>query len=128
MRRKNERFTDDADRVVKDIKRQTRRRFSSEDKIRIVLAGLRSDDGIAELCLQEGIAQSQYYSWSKEFMEAGKKRLAGDTMREANTDEVKGLRRESRDLKEVVAEQALELRLLKKSMNGPLGVASNACR
>ncbi|MEP6355981.1 MAG: IS3 family transposase [Hyphomicrobiales bacterium] len=114
MRRKNERFTDDADRVVKDIKRQTRRRFSSEDKIRIVLAGLRGDDSIAELCRQEGIAQSQYYSWSKEFMEAGKKRLAGDTMREANTDEVKGLRRESRDLKEVVAEQALELRLLKK--------------
>ena len=118
MRRKNERFTDDADRVVKDIKRQTRRRFSSEDKIRIVLAGLRGDDSIAELCRQEGIAQSQYYSWSKEFMEAGKKRLSGDTVREANTAEVKGLRRESRDLKEVVAEQALELRLLKKSMSG----------
>jgi len=82
------------------------------------LGGLRGDDSIAELCRQEGIAQSQYYSWSKEFMEAGKKRLAGDTMREANTDEVKGLRRESRDLKEVVAEQALELRLLKKSMSG----------
>jgi len=116
MRRKNERFTDDADRVVKDIKRQTRRRFSSEDKIRIVLAGLRGDDSIAELCRQEGIAQSQYYSWSKEFMEARKKRLAGDTAREANTDEVKGLCRESHDLKEVGAEQALELRLLKKSM------------
>lgn len=118
MRRKNERLTDDADRVVKDIKRQTRRRFSSEEKIRIVLAGLRGEDSIAELCRQEGIAQSQYYSWSKEFMEAGKKRLAGDTMREASTDEVKGLRREARDLKEVVAEQALELRLLKKSMTG----------
>ena len=116
MRRKNERFTDDADRVVKDIKRQTRRRFSAEEKIRIILAGLRGEDSIAELCRQEGIAQSQYYSWSKEFMEAGKKRLAGDTMREANTDEVKGLRKETRDLKEVVAEQALELRLLKKSM------------
>ena len=116
MRRKNERLTDDAERVVKDIKRQTRRRFSSEDKIRIVLSGLRGDDSIAELCRQEGIAQSQYYSWSKEFMEAGKKRLAGDTEREANTGEVKGLRREARDLKEVVAEQALELRLLKKSM------------
>jgi len=77
MRRKNERFTDDADRVVKDIKRQTRRRFSAEEKIRIVLAGLRGEDSIAELCCQEGIAQSQYYSWSKEFMEAGKKRLAG---------------------------------------------------
>ena len=118
MKRKNQRLTDDADRVVKDIKRQTRRRFSSEEKIRIVLAGLRGEDSIAELCRQEGIAQSQYYSWSKEFMEAGKKRLAGDTMREANTDEVKGLRREARDLKEVVAEQALELRLLKKSMTG----------
>ena len=102
MRRKNERFTDDANRVVKDIKRQTRRRFSSEEKIRIVLAGLRGDDSIAELCRQEGIAQSQYYSWSKEFMEAGKKRLAVDTMREANTDEVKGLLKEARDLKEVV--------------------------
>ena len=124
MIRKNERFTDDADRVVKDIKCQTRRRFSSEDKIRIVLAGLRGDESIAELCRQEGIAQSQYYSWSKEFMEAGKKRLAGDTMREANTDEVKGLRRESRDLKEVVAEQALELRLLKKSISG-LGEKTN---
>ena len=118
MRRKNERRTDDADRVVKDIKRQTRRRFSAEEKIRIVLAGLRGEDNIAELCRQEGIAQSQYYSWSKEFMEAGKKRLAGDTMRAANTDEVQGLRREARDLKEVVAEQALELRILKKSMIG----------
>ena len=118
MRRKKERFTDDADRVVKDIKRQTRRRFSSEDKIRIVLSGLRGDDSIAELCRQEGIAQSQYYSWSKDFMEAGKKRLAGDTEREANTGEVKDLRKEARDLKEVVAEQALELRLLKKSMTG----------
>ena len=118
MRRKNERFSDDADRVMKDVKRQTCRRFSAEEKIRIVLAGLRGDDSIAELCRQEGIAQSQYYSWSKEFMEAGKKRLAGDTMREANTDEVKGLRKEARDLKEVVAEQALELRLLKKSMIG----------
>ena len=121
MRRKNERFSDDADRVVKDIKRQTRRRFSAEEKIRIVLAGLRGEDSIAELCRQEGIAQSQYYSWSKEFMEAGKKRLAGDTMRAANTDEVKGLRKEARDLKEVVAEQALELRKLKKSMTGDGG-------
>ena len=121
MRRKNQRITDDADRVVKDIKRQTRRRFSAEEKIRIVLAGLRGDESIAELCRQEGIAQSQYYSWSKEFMEAGKKRLTGDTMREANTDEVKGLRKETRDLKEVVAEQALELRLLNISMTGDGG-------
>jgi len=116
MRRKNERLKDGAERVVKDIRRQTRKRYSAEEKIRIVLAGLRGEDSIAELCRQEGIAQSQYYSWSKEFMEAGKKRLAGDTAREASTDEVKGLRKEARDLKEVVAEQALELRLLKKSM------------
>jgi transposase len=92
------------------------KRYSSEDKIRIVLAGLRGEDSIAELCRQEGIAQSQYYSWSKEFLEAGKKRLSGDTAREANTGEVKNLRKEARDLKEVVAEQTLELRLLKKSM------------
>lgn len=116
MRRKNKRVTDDADRVLKDIKRKTRRRYSAEEKIRIVLSGVRGEDSIAELCRQEGIAQSQYYSWSKEFMEAGRKRLAGDMAREANTDEVKGLRKEARDLKEVVAEQALELRLLKKSM------------
>ena len=116
MRRKNERHTDGADRVVKDIRRQTRKRYSSEDKIRIVLAGLRGEDSIAELCRQEGIAQSQYYSWSKEFLEAGKKRLSGDTAREASTGEVKNLRKEARDLKEVVAEQTLELRLLKKSM------------
>ena len=121
MRRKHERLTDDTDRVVKDIKRQTRRRFSAEEKIRIVLSGLRGEDSIAELCRQEGIAQSQYYSWSKEFMEAGRKRLAGDTMREANSDEVKGLRREAWNLKEVVAEQALELRLLKKSMTADGG-------
>lgn len=131
-RRKNERSTDDADRVVKDIRRRTRRKYSSEDKIRIVLAGLRGEDSIAELCRQEGIAQSQYYSWSKEFLEAGKKRLAGDTAREANTGEVKNLCKEARDLKEVVAEQALELRLLKKTCinmgtTKPLG-GETACR
>lgn len=118
MRQKTERHQEAADRTIKDIRRQTRRKYTSEDKIRIVLSGLKGEDSIAELCRQEGIAQSQYYSWSKEFLEAGKKRLAGDTMREANTGEVKDLRREARDLKEVVAEQALELRLLKKSMNG----------
>jgi transposase len=118
MRQKPQRHQEGAERTIKDIRRQTRRRFSAEDKIRIVLSGLKGEDSIAELCRQEGIAQSQYYSWSKEFLEAGKKRLAGDTMREANTGEVQGLRREARDLKEVVAEQALELRLLKKSMTG----------
>lgn len=118
MRQKTERHQEAADRTIKDIRRQTRRKYTSEDKIRIVLSGLKGEDSIAELCRLEGIAQSQYYSWSKEFLEAGKKRLAGDTMREANTGEVKDLRREARDLKEVVAEQALELRLLKKSMSG----------
>jgi len=105
-----------AEQVVKDIRRATRRHFSAEDKIRIVLDGLRGDDSIAELCRKEGIAQSLYYVWSKEFMEAGKRRLAGDTSRAATTDEVKDLRRESRDLKECVADLTLENRLLKKSM------------
>ncbi len=118
MRHTPERHRDAADRMVKDIPGKTLKRYSSEDKIRIVLAGLRGEDTIAELCCQEGIARSQYYSWSKEFMEAGKKRLAGDTSREANTGEVQSLRREARDLKEVVAEQTLDLRLLKKSMIG----------
>ena len=88
---------------------------------RIVLDGLRGEDSIAELCRREGISQGIYYKWSKDFMEAGKKRLAGDTARAANTDEVKDLRREARDLREVVAEQTLELRLLKKSMLGDGG-------
>ena len=101
---------------MKDIRRATRKHYSAEDKIRIVLDGLRGEDSIAELCRREGIAQSMYYGWSKEFLEAGKRRLAGDTARAATSDEVKDLRRESGALKEVVAEQALELRLLKKSM------------
>ncbi len=121
MGQKKERHQDAAERTVKDIRRKTRKRYSSEEKIRIVLAGLRGEDSIAELCRQEGISQGLYYSWSKEFLEAGKKRLAGDTAREANTGEVKDLRREARELKEVVAEQALELRLLKKSMIGDGG-------
>ena len=107
------------EKIVKDIKRATRKHYSSEEKIRIVLDGLRGEDSIAELCRREGISQGIYYKWSKDFMEAGKKRLAGDTARAANTDEVKALRREAKDLKEVVAEQTLELRLLKKSMTGP---------
>jgi len=105
-----------AEQVIKNIRRATRKHHSAEDKIRIVLEGLRGEDSIAALCRREGIAESLYYSWSKEFLEAGKKRLAGDTARAATSDEVKVLRRETRDLKEVVAEQALELRLLKKSM------------
>ncbi|TXH01518.1 MAG: IS3 family transposase, partial [Rhodocyclaceae bacterium] len=103
-----------AERVVKDIRRATRRHFSAEDKIRIVLEGLRGDDSIAELCRKEGIAQSLYYTWSKEFMEAGKRRLAGDTARAATSGEVQDLRREARALKECVADLTLENRLLKK--------------
>jgi transposase len=121
MRSKRANSKAPAERVVKDIRRKTRRQFSAEEKIRIVLEGLRGDDSIAELCRKEGIAQSLYYTWSKEFMEAGKRRLAGDTARSATTDEVKDLRREAHDLKEVVAEQTLELRLLKKSMIGDGG-------
>ena len=105
-----------AEQVVKDIRRATRRHFSAEDKIRIVLDGLGGEDSIAELCRKEGIAQSLYYTWSKEFMEAGKRRLAGDTSRAATTDEVKDLRREAGALKECVADLTLENRLLKKSM------------
>ena len=110
-----------ADAVVKEIRRATRRRFSAEEKIRIVLDGLRGEDSIAELCRREGIVQNLYYRWSKEFLEAGKKRLAGDTVREASSDEVKDLRRQAGALKEVVAELTLENRLLKKSMIGDGG-------
>ena len=109
------------EKVVRDIRCATRKQYSAEEKIRIVLDGLKGEDSIAELCRREGIAQSLYYSWSKEFLEAGKKRLTGDTARAATSTEVKDLRREARDLKEVVAEQALELRLLKKSMLGDGG-------
>jgi len=105
-----------SERIVKEIRRATRKQYSAEEKIRIVLDGLRGERSIAELCRREGIAESLYYTWSKEFLEAGKRRLAGDTARAATTDEVKSLRQEARALKEVVAEQALELRLLKKSM------------
>ena len=116
MRQKSGPAREPAEQVVKEIRRATRRHFSAEDKIRIVLEGLRGEDSIAALCRREGIAESLYYSWSKEFLEAGKRRLAGDTTRAATTDEVKSLHQEARALKELVAELALELRLLKKSM------------
>jgi transposase len=116
--RQERKTADGAEKAVRDIRRATRRRFSAEEKIRIVIAGLRGEDSIAELCRREGINQNLYYRWSKEFMEAGKKRLAGDMAREATSDEVKGLRREAVALKEVVAELTLENRLLKKSMTG----------
>jgi transposase len=104
--------------VVKEIRRATRKHYSAEEKIRIVLEGLRGEDSIAELCRREGIPPNVYYRWSKEFLEAGKKRLAGDVAREATSDEVRGLRREAAALKEVVADLTLENRLLKKSMRG----------
>ena len=107
-----------AEQVVSDIRRATRRQFSAEEKIRIVLQGLRGEDSIAELCRREGISQNLYYRWSKEFLEAGKKRLAGDTARQATSDEVRTLRREAGALKGVVADLTLENRLLKKSMTG----------
>ena len=107
-----------AEQVIKEIRRATRRQFSAEEKIRIVLSGLRGEDSIAELCRREGIVQNLYYRWSKEFLEAGKKRLAGDTARSATTQEVQDLRREASALKEVVAELVLENRLLKKSTIG----------
>jgi transposase len=99
-----------AEQVLKDIRRQTRRQYSAEEKIRIVLEGLRGEENISELCRREGIAASMYYGWSKEFLEAGKRRLAGDTARAATSGEVKDLRRESTALKEVVADLTLENR------------------
>lgn len=108
----------DSSSVIRDIKRRTRRKFSSEEKIRIVIEGLRGEESIAALCRKEGIAQNLYYRWSKDFLEAGKKRLSGDTLREANTSEVTELRAENTNLKEVVAELVLQTRLLKKSLSG----------
>jgi len=121
MRKKHGTRRTASEKTIKDIRRATRKQYSAEEKIRIVLDGLRGEETIAELCRREGIAQSIYYKWSKEFLEAGKRRLAGDTARAASTGEVKNLRLEARELKEVVAEQALELRLLKKSMIGDGG-------
>lgn len=116
MRQKSGPEKQPAEDAIKAIRRATRRHFSAEDKIRIVLEGLRGEDSIAELCRREGIVQNLYYRWSKDFLDAGKKRLAGDTARAATSDEVKELRREAGALKEVVAELTLENRLLKKSV------------
>ena len=103
MRQKSDALKAGAEQTVRDIRRRTRKQYSAEEKIRIVLAGLRGEDSIAELCRREGIAESLYYSWSKEFLEAGKKRLSGDTARQATSGEVTTLRREARDMKELVA-------------------------
>ena len=104
--------------VVREIKRRTRRKFSAEEKLRIVLEGLKGELSISEICRREGIAANLYYRWSKDFLEAGKKRLLGDTLREANTTEVDHLRKENSQLKEVVAELTLQNRVLKKSLSG----------
>jgi len=104
--------------VVRDIRRNTRRQYSSEEKIRIVLEGLKGEVSITELCRREGIVSNLYYRWSKEFLEAGKKRLSGDTVREATSSEVGDLRSENDQLKQLVAELSLNNRLLKKSMTG----------
>src|SRR6201747_1204025 len=116
MRQKSLHPESPSERIVRNIRRATRKRHSSEEKIRIVLDGLRGESSIAELCRREGIAEGLYYAWSKEFLEAGKRRLAGDTARAATSDEGKDLRREAGALKEVVAELTLENRLLKKSV------------
>ncbi len=106
------------EKYVKDIRRKTRRKFSSEEKIRIVLDGLRGEYSIAELCRREGINSNLYYRWSKDFLETGKRRLSGDTVREASTDEVVDLKKENTDLKQAVAELYLRNDWLKKSLTG----------
>ena len=107
-----------AEETIKTIRRKTQRKHTAEEKIRIVLDGLRGEDTIAELCRREGISQSLYYKWSKEFLEAGKSRLAGDTKRQASSDAVDDLRSENEQLKQLVAELALKNRVLKKSLTG----------
>jgi len=116
MRSRVELDSEAAEKTVRAIRRATRRQYSAEDKGRIVIVGLRGEDSIAELCRKEGINQNLYYRWSKDFLEAGKRRLAGDTAREATSDDVKGLRAEAHQLKELLAEVLLENRLLKKSV------------
>ena len=108
----------DPEQVVREIKRKTRRKFSAEEKIRIVLEGLRGEETIAELCRREGISPNLYYNWSKEFLEAGKRRLQGDTKRQATSPEVGGLREENSRLKELVADLSLRNQMLKKSSGG----------
>lgn len=108
----------DSESIVREIKRRTRRKYSSEEKIRIVLEGLRGEMGIADLCRKEGLNPNIYYKWSKDFLEAGKKRLQGDTVREATSNEVVDLKKENDQLKALVAEVSLKNRIFKKSLNG----------
>jgi len=104
--------------TVREIRRRTRKQYSAEEKVRIVLEGLRGEEKIAELCRREGIHQNMYYKWSKEFLEAGKQRLVGDTKRDADSQEVEAMRSENEQLKAVVAELTLKNRVLKKSLLG----------
>ena len=106
------------EKLVKDIRRRTRKKYSSEEKIRIVLEGMRGEASIAELCRREGLNQTVYYRWSKEFLEAGKQRLAGDIKREASSSEVTGLKKENDQLKRLVADIMLKNDVLKKSVLG----------
>jgi|TARA_B100000959_G_C14708974_1_gene512062 transposase len=108
----------DSEAIVRDIKRKTRKRYNAEEKIRIVLNGLRGEESIAAICRREGISNNLYYRWSKDFLEAGKKRLLGDTQREATSTEVSGLKQENDQLKQLVAELSLKNRVLKKSLHG----------
>ena len=108
----------DSESIVKDIKRMTRKKYNAEEKISIVLEGLRGEEGIATICRREGINPNLYYRWSKEFLEAGKKRLLGDTQREATSLEVTEIRKENNQLKQLVAELSLKNRVLKKSVTG----------
>lgn len=103
---------------VKEIKRRTRRTFSTEEKIKIVLEGIRGEDSIAAICRKYAIHENLYYKWNKDFLEAGKKRLGGDTVREASSSEVAEMKKENALLKEAVADLTLENRVLKKSLNG----------
>lgn len=102
--------------VITQIKKATRRQFSAEEKIRIVLEGLRGENSISEICRREGIAASVYYKWSKAFLDAGKNGLTKAVLRDATTDEVRGLKQENSDLKKMVAEMALEVQRYKKSL------------
>lgn len=107
-----------AEKKVRNIRRKTRKKYSAEDKIRIVIEGLQGEQSVAEMCRKEGISQSLYYKWSKEFLEAGKQRLAGNTRRQADSREVEALRKEMEQLKYLVAELSLKNRILKKSLTG----------
>jgi len=104
--------------IVRDIKRKTGKRYNAEEKIRIVLDGLRGEESIAAICRREGISSNLYYRWSKDFLEAGKRRLLGDTQREATSTEVTSLKQENDQLKQLVAELSLKNRVLKKSLHG----------